>query len=194
MSHSPLVEDFVFDISLPFTFTPGAPVHLPHSLKTYRRPPDLLLKTVSHMNLRQILAVEISGGHINLHSTFSSMSCSMPGLQRLGVVLGSWDRSLPDALFHLKNLKNLAHIYINVGKFVTVRNLLAHLRTILMELIGGPGESFGSPFVGPHPTRRAEILSFAPKIKISVANSPNTAKFYGTIGYGCSRIVLATLR
>lgn len=194
MSHSPLVEDFVFDISLPFTSAPGALVHLPYSLKTYRGPPDLLLKTVSHTNLPLILAVEISGGHINLHSTFSSMSHSLPGLQRLGVVLGSWDRSLPDALSHLKNLRNLAHIYINVGKLITVRNLLAYLCTTLMEVLGGPGEFFGSPFVGPHPTRRVEILSFAPKIKISVANSPNMTKFYDTIGYECSRIVLATPR
>ena len=121
-NHSPLVETLILDIPLRFPPPPNGQIHLPRSLKKYRGSADLLLKTISCMELQQILVAEIFNGHTDLDSVFLSISRSMLGLQQLAVVLENWDKSLPDALPHLQNLGNLTHIWISVGKPVPVRN------------------------------------------------------------------------
>jgi len=193
-SCSPFIETLVFNIPLLFPPTLDiAPMDLPRSLKTYCGPASLLLKITSHIEFQRILVVEIFDKHINLDTAFSSVARSMPALQRLTVTLETWDRSFPDALFHLKDLRNLRYICINVGKLVLVRNLFIPVHANLIGVLGGPGELLASPFVGSYPTHQVEILPFTPKIKTPLVSSPNTTGFYNTFGCGCYGIVLAVL-
>ena len=129
--HSLLVEDVIIDIPMPFPSSYSVPLHLSRSLRTYRGPAHLLLEATSRREFREIVAVEVFDRGINLEFVFSSISFSIPGLQRLVVSLENWDQSLPDVLLHLTNLGNLAHISINVDRLVLVGSLHVRMCRIL---------------------------------------------------------------